>query len=618
MKGKRMETNVTIYWGTGIDPQNIPYNITTYLAGRDRVSVSAVWTLQTKDLAKIRLDAVAINSAGYDIMDADFLKVGTDCYFIGEITMLSEMTAQITLIPDYIDSLGGLSVLAGRISGWDSRAHVALADDELFSNVIEEPFTPSAPLEITGYEKLTGDDTTWGVTVVAANVDLTKIVKNEALEYKTSNGETAIIPQLPPVPSAGTAEENKVAECFSYINLPVAGRKNRVIPATACFPFKYKGIQKGIQVARSLGMEDTITAEYVLPDYWGTATLGAKDDKTLTAVITGLDGLLKNLVPTNPKLTLAVPGTYKNKKVSAKMNEFVLMSMCSGDKKMFDAQDLRNDSGKPVFVAFADPAPDGRPYCQPKYYEGGTCPDFAHAVQGATWQNAPLAYSQASGSAISTAEYAMKMANLSDNYGTQKRAQALEMTQSGLNLASQTIGTLTNDSILDELNPVKQAGEAAQAGLGLASGAIGMANQRLKNAQANRNTEYQMNATRLAYNISQRVVVPEIRFPQATSLQNYIGNGFYLYRICMSEADCKRFDKFLTMYGYAQDKPFEASDLTNRSSFNYIKMSDVQIANTDSTRMPRRYILGAEAQLSQGVRVWHVAITNNFEGITNT
>lgn len=613
-----METTVNIYWGTGIDPQNIPYNIDAYLAGRDRVSVSAVWTLQTKDLAKLRLDAVMIKRAGHDIMDADYLTVENDCYFVGEIIMLSEMTAELTLIPDYIDSLGGLYAIAGKISGWVSRSHVALADDELFSNVIDEPFTPSAPLEITGYEKLTGDDTTWGVTVVAANVDLTKIVKNEALEYKTSDGKTAIIPQLPPVPTAGAEEENKVAECFSNIHLPVAGIKSRVIPATACFPFKYKGIQKGIQTARSLGMEDTITAEYVLPEYWGEPTIGAQDTETQTAAFPGLHGFLKNLAPTNPKLTLAVPGTYKNKKVSAKLNEFVLLSMCSGDKQMFDAQDLRNDSGKPVFVAFADPAPDGRPYCQPKFYEGGECPDFAHAVQGATWQNAPLAYDQASGSAISTAEYAMKMANLSDNYGTQKTTQALEMTQSGLNLASQTIGTVTNNNILDELNPIKKVGEAAQAGIGLASGAIGMANQRIKNAQANRNTEYQMNATRLAYNISQRVVVPEIRFPQATSLQNYIGNGFYLYRICMSEADCKRFDKFLTMYGYAQDKAFEASDLTNRSSFNYIRMSDVQIANTGNAHMPRRYILGAEAQLSQGVRVWHVAITNNFEGITNT
>ena len=613
-----MEAKVTIYWGTGIDPQNIPYNINEYLAGRERLAVSAVWTLQTKDLSKIRLDAVAIKSAGQDIMNADFLTVEKDCYFIGAIIMLSEMTAEITLIPDYIDSLGGLSALAGKISGWVSRSHVALADDKLFSNVIEEPFTPSSPLEITGYEKLTGDDTTWGTTIVAANVDLTKIVKNEALEYKTSSGETAIIPQLQPVPSAGTAEENKVAECFSNITLPVAGNKKRIIPATACFPFRSTGIQKGIQTARSLGMEDTITAEYVLPDYWGTATLGVEDEETLTAVFTSLHGVKKELAPTNSKLTLAVPGTYKNKKVSSKMNEFVLMSMCSGDKQMFDAQDLRNSSGKPVFVAFSDPAPDGRPYCQPKYYEGGICPDFAHAVQGATWQNAPLVYGQASGSAISTAEYAMKMANLSDNYGTQKTTQALEMTQSGLNLASKTIGTLTDDSILDELNPVKQAGEAAQAGLGLASGTIGMVNQGLKNAQANRNTEYQMNAARLAYNVGQRVVVPEIRFPQATSLQNYIGNGFYIYRVCMSEADCNRFDKFLTMYGYAQDKPFAPSDLTNRSSFNYIKMSDVQIANTGNTKMPRRYILGAEAQLSQGVRVWHVAITNNFEGITNT
>ena len=263
-----MEAKVTIYWGTGIDPQNIPYNINEYLAGRDRLSVAAVWTLQTKDLAKIRLDAVEIKSAGQDIMNADYLTVEKDCYFIGAIMMLSEMTAEITLIPDYIDSLGGLSVLAGKVSGWVSRSHVALADDKLFSNVIEEPFTPSAPLEITGYEKLTGDDTTWGTTVVAANVDLTKIVKNEALEYKTASGETAIIPQLQPVPSAGTAEENKVAECLSYMTLPVAGNKKRVIPATACFPFRSTGIQKGIQTARSLGMEDTITAEYgIIPPH---------------------------------------------------------------------------------------------------------------------------------------------------------------------------------------------------------------------------------------------------------------------------------------------------------------------------------------------------------------
>ena len=87
------------------------------------MSVSAVWTLQKKDLSKIRLDAVMIKNAGQDIMDADFLTVENDCYFIGEITMLSEMTAEITLIPDYIDSLGGLSVLAGRISGWD-RGHM--------------------------------------------------------------------------------------------------------------------------------------------------------------------------------------------------------------------------------------------------------------------------------------------------------------------------------------------------------------------------------------------------------------------------------------------------------------------------------------------------------------
>ena len=383
-----------------------------------------------------------------------------------------------------------------------------------------------------------------------------------------------------------------------------SGNRGRKIPATTLYSYNDATIRRGIQAVRSLGMEDTITASYVLPGYW-TGNFTVVGPSVGGPFYNKIDGMRHNLTPNSDGLTLAVPGqsAYHNKKVSATLNNFVLLSMCSGDKEVFDAADLRHgDDTKPTFAAYSDPAPDGRPYCQPMYYDGTDCPDLLHAVQGETWQSAPLRYIGKSGSAIDTAIYRRKMDNLEYNYGAQKVQSGMQIAQAGLNAASNALSSYNV--------------------LGMAAGMVGavkdIALTTAQQKQALTNTAYNIGTAKLDYQISQHITVPEIAFPQSESLQNYVGNGFYLYRTCMSPADCKRLDDYLTMYGYAQDKPYAPSDLTNRKSYNYIKMSDVHIANTGLRKKPRRYIQGAEEQLSQGIRVWHTAITANLTGVDNS
>lgn len=594
-----MEKTVTLYWGTGINRDNIPYDITAYLAGCISQSVASVWMLQTRDTATIRLDATAITAG--DIMDVDYIQAGEDYYYVDGVQMLSGMTAELSIVPDYINSIGGLSDNAARISGWVTRAHVAKVNDTLFSNTIPEPYTPSAPLVITGWEKLTGDDQTYGMTLIAANVDLTQASTTEAMVYKAASeadetGGQCVVPYLPAMPSSQGADTT--AESVTVMPLP-SGNRGRKIPATTLYSYGNADIRRGIQAVRSLGMEDTITASYVLPAYWtGTITSAG-------AFYSEIDGVRYNITPSSDGLTLAVPGqdTYRNKKVSATLNNFVLLSMCSGDKEIFEAADLRHGGDtKPTFSAYSDPAPDGRPYCQPRYYDGTDCPDLLHAVQGETWQSAPLRYIGKSGSAIDTVTYRRKMDNLEYNYGVQKVQSGMQIAQAGLSAAS---NALSSYNIL---------GMAA----GMAGAIKDIALTTAQQKQALTNTAYNIGTTKLDYQISQHITVPEIAFPQSESLQNYVGNGFYLYRICMSPADCKRLDDYLTMYGYAQDKPYAPSDLTNRKSYNYIKMSDVHIANTGLRKKPRRYIQGAEAQLSQGIRVWHTTITADLTGVNNS
>jgi hypothetical protein len=92
-------------------------------------------------------------------------------------------------------------------------------------------------------------------------------------------------------------------------------------------------------------------------------------------------------------------------------------------------------------------------------------------------------------------------------------------------------------------------------------------------------------------------------FPRSETIRDLLGNGVRVYRYRFADSDVVKIDKILTMYGYKDTKPLEASDFTNRTKFNYVQASGISVSNNT---MPRWIREGIAMQLSIGVRIWHV------------
>lgn len=137
---------------------------------------------------------------------------------------------------------------------------------------------------------------------------------------------------------------------------------------------------------------------------------------------------------------------------------------------------------------------------------------------------------------------------------------------------------------------------------GAAGGAIGQGVAKGLNAgDARAELQYQNN-------MSTNMQAPDIKYARADSIQNYVGNGVTVFRTRPSIEDTKRLDKRLTMYGYAQDKPFERSDMTNRRWFNYLQLSSLTI----KTDMGLYLRMLAQTELLSGVRIWHVLPNESY------
>lgn len=104
--------------------------------------------------------------------------------------------------------------------------------------------------------------------------------------------------------------------------------------------------------------------------------------------------------------------------------------------------------------------------------------------------------------------------------------------------------------------------------------------------------------------ITHDVVAPEIICPQTPCFQAYFGNNFTVTHQHMHQSDVTKFDRFLTAYGYADDRKLDHEDFTSRRHFNYVKCSEVELK---SAYAPMYIVQMAEQTLINGVRLWHEA-----------
>lgn len=581
-----MEYKCRLFYNTGFDSVNIP-DSPKLLEQYEYKDFPTLDILQDRELNNIRIDAT------YELIKgADYVQIGNTYYIINGYTMLNTNTVQLSLIVDYITSNGGIEAMEVE-SGWVNRTHIAKEDDLLFNYVLEEPFSPNDPLELSDIIPIKEVKNSNEWTILQSTIQLEDLGRNygeteglEALWFKANrettdiDSNTVIIPKLP------YAGDDYTETGITSYNNDVGEVLKTFTPGTLYFVSKGANrettdLNNGMTVTRSAGVESAILNQYIIPE--------AYIDKENTVFLGNQDKLYSRLVTfvsKNEKISIgALPFEYnlnvKNKKVfSGKYNQYVLCSNVSGNKITVFPEDIRGGS-VPEVRTCADLRPTGKPWAYFNYYKGNYNNLMMLSCEGLEWQNAPLIYYSKAGSTL-------------DSYNFNSRFQ-----QNAINFTNKQMSDAYNRLSSVDFEDLNFSNVASGARLA-SDAAVNIMN--LKTNAAN----YSINKNREIFNFtaSQNLVVPEINFPRSEDLRDYLGNNFYIYRYKLSQNDLQRYDKFLTMFGYSVSLPFTKDLLTNRPYFNYISVGSAQIAYNNGVSMS--YRLGAENQLSSGVRIWHV------------
>lgn len=529
------------YFNTNFNSVNIP-DSPAVLATASHKTFASNWLLQNKDLTAVRL-----NATWEEVQNIDYVSIGNSYYYVKGITMLTEVCAELSLVLDGLTTAGGVKAV-GITGGWCKRSHTGT--DTLFANNIPEPWQPSEPLEIVGLKKHI-ESTGSGWTLVCSTVDLTRI-KNVAQEYiDKDNAVVCYVPKVPPVSTESTSDAV----------LPVYGRKSQTLPNTSLF--YVDNVLEAISHVRELGIESCLTGAYVLPKEWGDIGFGNN-----------------NVVNTLGKLYSqscggAISyGSVNNKKCFSQYNEFSVVAMATGDKITSEAHDIYDGGASPTVIMFSDPSPEnGKPYAQFKNFLGNQQLPFQNCVQGGNWLNQPLAFSGTSGSLIAQTQFTNR--------------QEFAQTKDDISKATSTAGTIL--------------GMIGSALTGDIKGALSGVATGVQNDMNYEYAKYQRQMERAEFETAQTINAPDVKFPRSSSIQAFVGNGFVTYQTRLSAKDLARFDRFLTMFGYAQSKALEKSDFTNRRYFNYVQADGVNVSGNVGLRVRENIV----EQLSGGVRIWH-------------
>lgn len=595
----------TAYKNTGFNQGNVPGS-TAAFAGAESVSFSALYLWQSRDLGQIRVE-----SAWENVQDVDYVKLqnGTDIayYIVTSISMASDNTAILDLTLDPLMTAGGVSAITV-ISGQANRAHVS--NDALFANELSEPWAPSQPLtqdtpQIVNRNAPVDDNSTLSLTI--ATIDLSKIKDMNARIASAANDPAASViwPDLPALsgglairiydPESGEGTEGNFGYLFTQ--------------GVSAYDGGNKDAQDVIAIARSLGIESAILNSYTIPKSAieiKSGNLPYGEIRIIWAPIQHISAIA------NLAYKYDTPGyTPKNNKVFALYNTFQVISAVSGDNREFEARDLykAGDQG-PKFSLITDPSPNGTAYLKPDWYQGRKPKLLEQAVAGLPWVNAALIYSGSSGSALTIAN--ARRAQASADLDRAAEVAGQELNRDALNQRSieAAAGFLASLPGLGSVSPYGDISISAGApGIvgrtASAAMSIGRAYQQQSLTEAHSSGSYKRAMGDNIFNtmVSTRIIAPQLAFPVSMNVAAMTGNAFMIARTRLNIEDVKRFDRFLTAYGYAVDKPFEAADLNNRAKYNYIKTTGAQVR---AANVPLRILNSLSDMLDAGVRIWHV------------
>lgn len=588
--------NVTLYKNTGFNSINIP-DSPTLLSGMSSISVPALDINQERFLPNVR-----VRASWADVKDADYAKVGDFFYTINDIQMTSGDVADISLTPDFVTSAGGPGSLT-ILDGLTERVHVS--DDTFGIYNGDDPFmNPSYDMDVVSSIHQFSDTSR---TFVETTLDLYQM--GEDYHNGSLSAWTAIDSISPPDPDGKQPavtvpmaryldDETEYLANLGGSPITLNNVKNQGIYEVGGTGTLDRYVTDGINVARSLGIEESISGQYSIPSDLITAGTISPFKGTMTGNGNVISGWSSNMN--------FIYGTANNNRVFyGNQTPYTLISS-TGESITANAEEVVTAGyAFPRVSWVADPRRTGKPYFRFETLNGNNARHdfFRGCISGKQWDSVPMVLTEKSGSVLDRINYSasVKKMDIEDKY---------EDIQYQMNMIKGVVTATAG--IAAAAAATATTGGAALSFLGIAGGSIGGIGS-LINTQTNhdkyKETRYLERALEYQqFQISQNVNVPTILFPADPTLSTeFLHNGVVLCRNIYKPADITRIDKILTAFGYKHTKVLEASDFTNRTYFNYVKGS-ISVGGN----LPRWWCNGIAEQIGGGVRVWHVKPNHSY------
>ena len=602
-----MSYSIKLFYNTGFNPSNVPDSPALINSAGSGVFESMPLTYN-RGIGNIRVKVDSFNA----IKNVDYAAIGDWYYFVTAINMLSPTVAELTLITDYIGTVGISNITV--LGGWTTRRHYTAEEDTFGANTLAEPWTPLEP-PVMEFESNIFDIGKSYRSIVICAVDLENISTTADEYINPTSNNSVVVPSCPEMTSNWT--EFVILNDTNY-----AGE----LPNTRAYVGNSQFVQGHLSKIRALGLENLILYSYNIPTVLSTPTYSA----TAWAIDT-LTGLTK-LAQSQYNATYA---TVENKKAIALYNNVTLTNISSGASQDYPITDVTTDGQQISFSCWADLLPTGSTYARPTYYRTDSNNVWFGAVKGAGWQNNQIQYSGTSGYAVTHHRILLQQSQALENFQRNTAyAQANYNRQVFYAPITQVSGVVTGyaGNFGASTNPVAEGSSemvttptfggselgsassrvavagATVAGLGAVANVYQTNDQLIADRQQAieaSGAEFAQSVIRNTQQINDDWLNIQIAFPYSANLQIYYGNDFQLTATHLSDTDVQRFDLFLHQFGYATSEKFAATHLNNRTHFNFIKVDNAYIKTGYGTAIDSVIA----SILANGVRIWHTIPT---------
>ena len=632
---------LTVYFNTGFNGVDIPADASVLETATKRTYNDTYFCREDIDKP-----VLAVNDTYANLRDADYVKLtpktgnagGVTSYYFCVPSAQAHNTTILALELDALLTMGGAKNL-NYISGWQERGHIAKSDDDPFSNIASENFTPSRPLICRGkdFDLTPTSHASNDVVLVVSTVDLTEVA-NSDMQVDVVTGVDANDEEKMYFPEIKVNDDTHLTEFRTTTKWddPNASPVNSIykLPSTTAFLFNRTDVKRGLKALYSAG-QLSLSNAYVIPKiYVDSAGVAVFSDK-LSAVMNVYHQ--NEVIDTNTdddfKFLFAIPNyTIKNKKVYSLYNDYQICNIASGASSIKPASELYDASNAPKIFVWSDTSPNGKPSARFSYIKD-VANLFSDVVNGAPWYQQQLVFEGASGSlwnsinaSFANAGYnrQIQQNNLERNYANQQYGvmseqitfnQMMGATQNALSFARSGIGGLSDimggnvaGGLLNIGNSAIDSALSAESirfNADMARRQLDLSNQ---NANARASLERQainqsINENKVGLLKNNKIVSPTVLFTPSDTLSLFGQNLFKGYHITMDDDDIKELDAYFQRYGYnGIHRPLNASCFTCRQYYTYVQAFDINIKSTYGMRIRQKAI----NQLNNGVRVWRV------------